>query len=188
MTDDFANQIRAKLSSSTMRNALTRAGALLTGYELVKTSIVDDVRAFFTVGFDTGHLQDRYESEVLGLDTKRHNGKPNALVASLTWLQQEGALSTSQVEVFESVRIHRNEIAHELARFLIDPQYDVRADLLVQLYEIMLALDRFWGPIHIGANPDFDNRDLDEVTFQSGTTLLFGLLLGLGQSEQVEDQ
>jgi len=188
MSDEFADQVRAKLSGSTMRNALTRAGALLTGYELVKTSIVDDVRAFFTLGFDTSHLQERYESEVLALDAKRGGGKPNALIASLAWLQQEGALSTSQVETFESVRIHRNEIAHELARFLIDPQHDVRDDLLVQLYEIMLALDRFWGPIHMGTNPDFDNRDLDEVTFQSGTTLLFGLLLGLGQSEQVDDQ
>ena len=65
-----------------------------------------------------------------------------------------GALTAKQVESLEAVRAHRGEVAHELARLLVDPDADVDVNMLAQLRGIMHSLDRFWGAIEVDINPD----------------------------------
>jgi hypothetical protein len=160
-----------------MSLALVRSGALMTGYELVKTAVEDDVRNFFTVGLDDDlRLQARYRAEGLSLGS-------NKIEASINWLVQNDGLTAEHVATLAAVRLHRNEVAHELARLLIDPDADVDVDLLMRLNDVVVALDRFWGPIHIDSNPDFDGKGVDPNSFFSGTRLLFGLLVELAQVE-----
>lgn len=173
MKDDYRARLRDNLNPEALSKELIRAGTLLTGYELVKTAIMDDVKGFYTLGFNDPRLDRRYHQEVLTLG-------PNKLQASLNWLVSNGALTSQQVHSFEVIRGHRGELAHELAGYLIDPDDGVRMDLVDDLYEIVKSLDRFWGPIHVAASPDFDGKSVDiESDFHSGTRLLFELLLPL---------
>lgn len=165
-------RLEDKLAPQNMGLAMIRAGAILTGYELVKSSIIDQPKSFFSFNLDpaTGKPipSAEYEREVLG------RGK-GAWAASCAWLIYMGALTAKQVESLEAIRAHRGEVAHELARLLVDPDAEVDLDMLAQLRDIMHSLDRFWGSIEIDINPDFDgNRDeidLDGIRSGSGVVL-----------------
>jgi len=169
-----AERLAAKLHPDAVRLAMVRAGAVLTGYELVRAQIVDGVRGFYLTGFDEHGLtySRGYDVEVLTL-------AKNPVRASLLWLQEHDALTAEQVEAFEGVRRHRHEVAHELARFIADPEADVDLDRLRDLRDCCRSLDRFFGAFEVAANPEFDNVDVDLDAVRSGTTLLLGYLFEL---------
>jgi hypothetical protein len=172
MDDQYRERVESKLKPEVMGLALIRSGALLTGYELVKTSILEDIKSFYSVGISgEGVAHDtRYERDVLTL-------APNKFEASVEWLVRNQALDRAHVDILNSVRSHRHEVAHELARFLVDPDADVNVELLSALHRVMRALDRFWGSIEIDVNPDLDGREVNPEDIHSGSRLLFDYLL-----------
>jgi len=96
----------------------------------------------------------------------------NAFEASVNWLVQMEALTQDQADSLDAIRSHRHELAHELARFIVDPDADVSVDRLTELQSIMRSLDRFWGGINVDTNPDFDGVDVDRDNIVSGSGAL----------------
>lgn len=171
-----------KVEPAAVATALIRAGAFLTGYELVKTAIVDEVKAFFIVGFDESGVtySPAYEREVLGRDRNRFR-------ASAAWLVSMDALTSAQVAELDDIYAHRNEVAHELAKFLVDPDVEISVRNLQALRGIMRSLDRFWGSINADTNPEFDDVEVDYDNIQSGGGILLDYLLqlsGIGEGDQ----
>ena len=168
-------RLQAKLAPEAVGAALIRAGALLTGYELVKSSVIDGVRSFYTMGFDEAGLKlaDDYRLNVTALDPK------SALRASVAWLVVSGALTPAQADTLDRVRAHRGEVTHELARLLVDVDAEVDLTLLHELQGLMHALDLFWGGIEIDINQDLDGRDIDPSEVHSGSRLLLDYLCDL---------
>lgn len=180
MLDDAdAKRLQEKIQPENVATALVRAGTLLTGYELVKTAIVDEVKGFFVQGSNEDGMlySPGYQRDVLSL------GK-NTFEASVKWLIQMEALTQNQADSLEVIRTHRNELAHELARFVVDPDANVSVDRLTDLQGIMRSLDRFWGGITVDTNPDFDGVDVDRGSIVSGSGLLLAYLLQIAGVEE----
>jgi len=177
-----AERLAVKLHPDAVRLAMVRAGAVLTGYELVRTEIVDGVRGYYLNGFDEHGLtySQSYRVEVLAL-------ADNPVRASLLWLQQRGALSGKQVEAFEAVRKHRHEIAHELARFIADPEAEVNLDRLRDLRDCLRSLDRYFGAFAVEGDPPFDGFVINVDEIRSGTMLLLGYLFELAGVDDPEE-
>ncbi len=174
--DEFKKKLEAKLAPESVGLTLVRAGCFLSAYELIKTEIVDNVHEFYLTGMDQGQLQydeGRYQVEVRQLDPK------NIFRASCTWLVHHDALTTEQVAVFEDIRQHRNQIAHELPYLLINPDMDVRIDLLLAAIECVRALGIFWASIEIATDPIWAERDIDYDGIKSGPYLLLEYLASL---------
>lgn len=183
MVDDaYAKRLQDKIRPENVVAALVRAGALLTGHELVKTAIVDEVKGFFLQGFDEdGMIYSKdYENGVLTLGR-------NPFDASVKWLIQMGGLTPDQADALEAIRSHRHEIAHEFARFIVDPDADVSIDRLTELQGVMRSLDRFWGGISVDTNPDFDGVDVDRDIIVSGSGALLEYLLQIAGVEASPD-
>lgn len=182
--DGFEERLRAKLAPEAVGQALIQAGALLTGYELVKASILEGVRGFFTFGFTAAGptVDPCYERKVLSLFPG------NTFRASVAWLVEMNALQSEHVQSLERIRAHRGEVAHELTRLLIDPDARVDAELLHDLRGCMRALDRFWGSIEVDINPDFDGVDVDCEGIRSGSGLLMDYLLDLSGISEPDGQ
>src|SRR5687768_6861086 len=123
--------LEKKMSGSSMRTALQRAGMLLTGWELLRSDIEDGVRQFFEL--TPGAVSPEYEKEVLS----RHKYR---LQASALWLVEQGALTASQCRRIEELRTHRNEVAHELAKLLVDPRHEIDVMLLQEMATILRAV------------------------------------------------
>ena len=163
-----ANTEEAKHLKLQVTRALIRAGTFLTGYELVKTSIIDGVKDFYLTGFKEEGLTYslHYETEVLPL------GK-GVFRASVAWLVNHNALSDEQADQLDAISAHRHELAHELYRFLIDPDVSIDTSQLSALIDILHSLDIFWGTLEIETSVEFSP---DQVNYQ-GIRSIWGHLL-----------
>lgn len=155
---------------------MARAGLFIAGYELLKGEIVDRVRDFFVNGFDGDRpIRDSsYDTKVRALHKKEFE-------ACLLWLAQSEALSEPQVQVVKAARAHRNDVAHELPRFLVDAAAQVDLDLLRELREVIASLGQFWGAIEVSMDPDFDGIEVDSAEIKSGVQLLMDHLIAAAE-------
>src|ERR1700744_3443874 len=80
----------AFLNPDAMRPALIMASLYITGFELLKDTIVDRPKGFFTNGFgpDGLHLDPAYQADVLSKNK-------SVLYASLEWLKGMGTIDDS---------------------------------------------------------------------------------------------
>ena len=137
------------------------------------------------VGFDKEeyHYDDGYERDVL---SKVGNGS-TIFDASTAWLVEMEALTQDDVSLLREIRAHRNDIAHEMAKYLVAPGQDVSVDLLLRARGIIQRLGQFWGQIDVDTNPRFDDQDVAPEDIHSGQLLLFDYVLSLvtGSEERI---
>ncbi|WP_131767015.1 hypothetical protein [Candidatus Protofrankia californiensis] len=166
-------RLRQKLAPETVGTTLIRAGCFLSAYELIKSEIVDKVRGFFWCGFKDLYDEEHYQRDVLSRNPK------SRYRASCGWLVEMDALTSGQVKQLEAIHQHRQEIAHELPKLLIDPDFEVKTDLLVAALGCLRSLGIFWGSIDVDTDPDFDGVDVDYNEIKSGSFLLMEYLVAL---------
>lgn len=179
VSDDFEN-LKVKLSPEAVRLTLIRAGCFLTAYELIKVSVLDEVKGFFCNGIKDGEFtydEDSYRRSVLSLS------EDGRFDASCKWLVLMEALTEDEAALLREVHIHRMEIAHELPRLLVDPNFFVKADLLVKAIECLRALGVFWGSIAVQTDPTWDGEEVDYTEIKSGSLLLMEYLASLANLE-----
>jgi hypothetical protein len=174
--DDYEARLNAKLSPDSVRQSLTQVGALLCAYELLKLQIVDAVHDEYWRGNtrDDGtkiYLDDRYKAEVLARDPK------SRYKASVAWLVEAGALSSDKAGVLGAIRDYRNEVAHELPRLLIDPDYEIRIEVLLAAASCLRSLGVFWGRDAMATDPRWDGVDVEDEDIWGGPDLLMSDLL-----------
>lgn len=158
-TSDYKRRLEAKLEPQTIRATLTFAGIYQITHEMIKHSVVQEIKNFFCVDISTSRQRD-YERDVLSKEPKR------AFAASLAWLVEAGAITDAQARRLDAIYDHRHELTHELVRFVVDPDSDPDVELLTDALEILKALDRFWAQIEIdiGSFEHLGDVDVDEVT------------------------
>lgn len=179
MNDDLEN-LKAKLSPEAVRLTLIRAGCFLTAYELIKSDVLDQVRGSFCNGIEAGEFtydEDSYRRSVLSLN------EDSKYDASCSWLVSMEAISHDQAALLREIHIHRKEIAHELPRLLVDPNFFVKTDLLVKAIECLRALGIFWGSIAVQTDPAWDDAEVDYSQIKSGSFLLMEYLASLANLE-----
>ncbi|WP_297649666.1 hypothetical protein [Pseudonocardia sp.] len=138
-------QLEAKLRPERIRATLSFAGLYQMTHELIKQSILDQVRSFYLIGFDeTGYLYDEeaYQFQVKSLHEKRFR-------ASLLWLVNRGAITLVQADRLHEIQEHRNELTHELAKYVIDVKFEPKFDLFVDALSILKDVSRFWTQLEI---------------------------------------
>jgi hypothetical protein len=160
--------LEKKLAVSSVRSALQRAGMFLVGWELLKGDIEDGVRQLFET--KPGAVNPEYEREVLS----RHRYR---LQASALWLVEQGALTQAQCHRIEELRNHRNEIAHELAKLLIDPTSDIDVKLLEEMGTMLRAVGTFFGRITVQCDPTLGSGQVEDEEIRSGASLLMDHLV-----------
>ena len=160
-------RITEKLEPQAIRSTMIRAGLYLAAFELLSAEVVDKVKAFFVMGFDQhGYTYSPdYATKVLSLDRNIYN-------ASCKWLVTVEAVTTEQATELQAIRVHRNLIAHELPKLLIDPSIHLNPWLLERCRFYIGLLGRFWGGIEADTNPDFAGAAIDYKAIKSGTSLL----------------
>jgi hypothetical protein len=171
--DDYEARLTAKLSPESMKQTLVRAGAFLSAYELIKLQVVDGVRDFYWTGLEEHGKKvcyPDYQTDVLTRDKNR-------FTASVAWLVDCDALTADHASVLEEVHRHRHEIAHELPRILIDPDFEINSSLLIDAALVLRALDVFWGRMSMEIDPQWDGVDVADKDIWSGPSFLMGSLI-----------
>jgi hypothetical protein len=155
--------LEAKLQPARIRATLAFAGLYQVTHELIKESVMDELRNFYYAGIDeTGILVDepRYAAEVLALDPKRRKMR-----ASLLWLVKSGAITLAQADRLDEIYEHRHELAHELGKYIVDPAHEPDMNLFTDAVEVLRDVLRYWALVEIasGTFEDHGNIDVDDV-------------------------
>ena len=134
---------------------LTKAALYVLAYELLKNTLMDRPKGFFSLGDENA-----YKTQVLSLH-------PSPLVASCRWLEGCGAMTPEDTQGVLLLRDHRNEIVHELPNVLLTPRKQVDEQKLSRALELLCKVDRWWiDEVEIPTREDFDGAG-DEAVGQS---------------------
>ncbi len=150
-----------------IKNALVDSGLFLGAWEMLKLSIVDKVRGFFSFTWKNGQFIPDPEYQQRVVSRSKH-----ILDASLEWLVEVDAIAAEDVEVVHRIRHHRNDIAHDLPTYAISWGKQVDVTLLIQARELIHKLDNFWARIEFEGDPDVP----EDTEFESATSLKAMLL------------
>lgn len=159
------------LEPEAIRASLMLAGLFITGFELLKLSIIEGVKSFHVTGFRNGTYF--YTSEY----EERIAAASYTLDASTDWLVERGVLDESDANTLGRIRKHRNEVAHELPYFAISYGKQLNIQLLIQARDILDKIDTFWARLPASVHPQFDNVEPNDTKIISGRVLIFDHLL-----------
>lgn len=161
----YEQRLNAKLRPDVIRGTLAFAGLYQVTHEMLKHAVLDKVREFFCLDLDldgscsmAAEEQEQYRHHVLSL-------APNKFRPSLLWLVKNNAITQSQADRLELIRIHRDHLVHELVKYVIDPDEDPDVELLVDAITTLKDLHRFWINVERSTGGFFlpDWSDVGEV-------------------------
>lgn len=172
------------LDPEIVRPSLFLATMFITTFEILKDSIVDDVRDFYTDGFDEHGptVGAEYQSAVLS-----KNKSP--LYASLQWLRENNAIDDDDLLIFEKLKITRNQLAHQLFAVVTGQVESAHQAQFSALVALLRKIGIWWiVNVEISTNPDFDGQEIDEAGIVPGSILSLQMLIEVasGNTELLE--
>ncbi|WP_293307370.1 hypothetical protein [Pedobacter sp. UBA5917] len=176
------------------RNMLV-ASLFVTSFEMLKTTIQGKIKDFLCMDGalnDQGEFEyeisDQYRSEILDriiphIDKKKARDY-HLFYSSCLWLKENGVITKGDIGYLERIRKHRNLVAHEPLRLLIDENANINIDLLKKSQQLLNKIEKWWiMEFEIPVNPDFDGKEIDEKDVQSGTTIFLDYLMHVANDE-----
>jgi hypothetical protein len=170
------------LNPASLRSKLISASLFLAAFEILKDSIVERIKDFFTSGFDqNGDIIDpKYKQDVLSRN-KSH------VYASLEWLKEMGAIDDADIAIFDKLKESRNRIAHEMPNLVtgeipMDPLL-----LFTKLVNLLRKIEVWWIlNVEIPTNPDYDGKEIDVEGIMPGPLITIRLMtdIALGSEEE----
>lgn len=154
-----------------------RASCFVTAYELIKADIVDSVHDFLCPHFDEDNTQ--HNADYQRVLSQEKGGRYEK---SLCWLVEAGALTSAQADLLGEIKQHRNQVTHELPNLLLNPDLDVRIDLLDAALDCLRSLGYFWGSITMASDAQWDHVEVDPNDVTSGAYLLMKYLTSIASS------
>ena len=164
------------LTPAVLRHNLILCSLYLAAYELLKISVIDHLKNFFSDWSQDGTRQ-------LGQDYRKHVSVLNpkdSFHASCLWFKQNGALNDDDLAELERIRKHRNAIAHELPSFISDVDYEVDRERLLALKRLVEKIERWWiREVEISGSPDYDGVEVKDEDITPGTVIAVDLIMKL---------
>lgn len=174
--EHFLKSLQKLTDQRMLQTNLVNASLYLTAFEVLKSTIVDQIRDFYSreIGANDKSVESpEYIAEMRGLHKNR-------FIASCLWLQQNDVISEVDMEEILLIRDHRNHIAHELVKFLVDVSYEIDKNKLEIIRKLLAKIDRWWVmEVHIPVNADFDNEEIDETQVNSGRMIIIDAIFNI---------
>ena len=147
------------LHPETLKNNLIAISLFITAFEMFKDRVVEKPETFFSNGFDERGpiIDEQYKTEVLARSKSK-------LYASLLWLKEMDAIEQMDIDIFDPIRQHRNEVAHEPMEFLATAKRNFESSKFRDLITLLAKVEKWWfvnfelsidpDMLPGGANPD----------------------------------
>jgi len=172
------------LDPEVVRPSLFLATMFITTFEILKDSVVDRIRDFYTHGWDQNGptVGPEYQAQVLVRNK-------SALYASLDWLREHNAIDEADLKTFESLKKTRNQLAHQLFNVVTGQVESEHASQLAVLVALLRKVEVWWVVnVEIPTNPDYDGKEIDEAGIVPGPVLSLQMLIEVasGNTELLE--
>ena len=172
------------LHPTTLKKNIITASIFSMGFEMLKNSIVEKIKGFFTNGFDENGMivSAEYKEKVLVL-----NRSP--LYASLTWLRDMGAIDDEDLEKFEYIKRCRNTLAHEMLTFASSGiDFDV-TETFEEMVGLLKKIEIWWFVnLDMAIDPEAypEDLDLEQVTPGPVWGLQMLIVVALGSEDEAQ--
>jgi len=169
------------LDQTALRTNLIVASIYIAAFELLKESIIERIREFYSFRFQKGKIQTdpEYATEVL---TKSRS----PLYASLQWLKEIDAIDSSDIAMFEQAKKCRNILAHEMFEISTKGLPLEWKKCFEEMVYLLGKIEKWWIiNVEIPINPDFDSKIVGENQIIPGPILSLKLMyhIALGQND-----
>jgi hypothetical protein len=170
------------LNPEALRGKLISASLYLAAYEMLRASIVDRLRDFYTFHYDEtgGHPDAKYGREVLA-----RNRSP--VYASLSWLLDRAAIDQTDMVRYELLRDCRNRVAHDMAQVALHGGGSDHLTLFPVLVDLLQKIETWWIlNVEIPSDEEFDGTDIDEAEIVPGPIMTIKMLLDIALGSESE--
>lgn len=167
----FLKDIKKITTPDFIKRNLISASLILVAYELMKYSVVNRAKDFFTSSNFRNQIKD------LRKNLPKKRCKHDLLVYAL-WYQKNNVLSVRDFKNIIKIWEYRNDVAHELLKYTIDSDFELDIKKLFQLRDIIEKVDIWWWrEVEIPGNPAFDNVDVKDTDIKSGQITILNHLI-----------
>lgn len=171
------------LHPETLRSNLIVASTFITAFEMLKDSIIERIKDFYTSGYDRekGMIVDfKYKTEVLD-----RNKSP--LYASLSWLKENMVIDETDIQQFNKVKDCRNELAHDIANFISTGIRNDPMPLFNIMVDLLNKIEKWWIiNVDIATDIDMADKDIDEDGIIPGPIMSLRLLTDIAFGAEEE--
>jgi len=161
------------LNPEVVQAGLSSATLYITVFEMLKDSIVERLRDFYTNSWDESGpaTGPEYDREVLAR-------KRSGLYASIDWLREQDAIDDADITMFEELKRVRNTLAHKLFGVVTGQVPSDHQDRLPSLIALLQKVEVWWVVnVEIPTNPDYDGEQINEAEIVPGAVLSLQILL-----------
>lgn len=149
------------------------ATMFITAFEILKNSIVDRIRDFYSNEWsEKGSVESlEYKTDVLS----RHK---SLVYASLTWLHESQAINDDDLVIFDQLKATRNLLAHRLFDVVTGETKSQHLEQFQVLVALLRKIEVWWVVnVEIATNPDCANAEIDEDGIVPGAMLSLQILM-----------
>jgi hypothetical protein len=171
------------LNPVTLRANLIHISLFIAAFEMFKARVIEKPETFFSTGFDQNGLVigDEYKSQVLSKSKSQ-------LYASLLWLKEMEAVDDADIDIFDAIRQHRNEIVHKLLEFLSDDKRDLDVGKFEDLVGLLSKIERWWlVNFELAIDPEMMPEDANVDDVIPGPILSLRLMLDVALGGEPEE-
>ncbi len=139
MDSNFQQSWEGFLNPDVLRSNLITASIYIAAFELLKSTIVNRPRSFYTPGLDHNAADSDPDYQV-----KVRSKNRSRLYASLEWLKEMQAIDDGDIVAFEMVKKYRNDFAHAITKVAfggLPPDLPTRFSEMVSL---LAKIERWW--------------------------------------------
>lgn len=170
------------LNPDSLRSNLIAASLYLTTWEMLQQCVIEQLEGFYCLGLDPTDERSSgsYFERVLSRDKSPFR-------ASLLWFLESGAIDQNDIDMIDKIRVHRNEIAHELPRFMASMDRNVDVSLFHKMVDVICKIDRWWiCEVELPTNSEFDGKEIDYSGVSSGRMIMIHMMLEIATTENSE--
>ncbi|BBQ29879.1 hypothetical protein [Aeromonas caviae] len=182
MDEKIKSSWERALHPETLKKNIITASIFSMAFEMLKSSIIDKIEAFYTNGLYENRMvvSPEYKEEVLS-----RNKSP--LYASLIWLQDMHAIDDKDLEIFEHIKRCRNTLAHEMLTFASSGVDFNVAEAFEEMISLLRKIEIWWFEnVEMAIDPEAypENLDLEQVIPSPVWSLQMLIDVALGPEEE----
>jgi len=182
MNDNIWDSWERFLKPENLKNNMIILSFFVTSYEILKDSIIERIRSFYTNGFDEEGriIGNKYCTEVMSL-----NRSP--LYASLEWLKKMEAIDENDIKQFNEIKDCRNELVHGIVNYLTKGSNIDPISLFPKIISLLEKIEKWWIlNVEIEINPDLNDKEIDEKGIVPGTVITLRVLADIALGNEKE--
>lgn len=165
-----------------VRENLVSAALLITAFESLREHMTSRLLGFYAtdwVGLEPQE-SDSYRQEVISRHKKRYE-------ATCLWFLDNGAIDQHDFDSILACRHHRNDVVHDLLKYLVDPAFEVDLSTVDEILRLHTKVERWWiKEIEIPTNPDFDGVEVQDEDITGGLSSVLAIIRHVAQSQQLD--